>query len=740
MNPERICYGCFQEKEPGKFCPHCGFHEKEEQPYLALPLGTILNGRYMTGKVLGIGGFGITYLGYDLTLDIRVAIKEYMPSAFATRHSDRYQVTLTGKTDADYQNGMKRFLDEAKILAKLQNTPNIVTVQNYFQENNTAYFVMEYVEGVNLKTYLSSQGGRVSWERALELLVPVMKALTQVHAQNILHRDISPDNICITPGGESRLLDFGAARFAVGDGKSVSVILKHGYAPEEQYSSHGNQGPWTDVYAMGATLYRCITGVLPPDAVERMHGDTLKAPSKLGIAVPENVEKAVLKALSVRIEDRFKDMKSFLGALTESAQAGTVQFNPRRPSAGGGFRKGQTVVENEAPVQQETVVSRSNAAVLRSGFSARRKVRPVLAALLGGGLALAVLLFVFLSGDFSEGSPAGEEAVVDAGSSGQTDVSENGSAVPGDSQQSQSGEEQNTGSSEKQMVAWDLGDLNAVIQTPENYSVSESGWFFYDETQETVLLVDYRWAFEIPVYSLADVEEHAERVAAWGAEQMSCADYEILGTGGCTVGSRAGFQICMESESGASADENLLMTMVESDNGFGCYLMMAVYPADRPDKETEVLDIIASFQSGGPVNVPYSCYYDEKAGIQIIVNDSLAEGGVKTSGSELILYPSEAAAAAGVGNLNSDSAGMVETGSTEFLGFYTPQDALNAFSEQLQSSGAAAGEAYTVVRGGCEWLCQDYALESYSSAAPRPRSTDSAILHTACIIHPTAMR
>ena len=179
-----------------------------------------------------------------------------------------------------------------------------------------------------MKTYLSSQGGRVSWERALELLVPVMKALTQVHAQNILHRDISPDNICITPGGESRLLDFGAARFAVGDGKSVSVILKHGYAPEEQYSSHGNQGPWTDVYAMGATLYRCITGVLPPDAVERMHGDTLKAPSKLGIAVPENVEKAVLKALSVRIEDRFRDMDSFIAALTSPAQEMCIRDSP----------------------------------------------------------------------------------------------------------------------------------------------------------------------------------------------------------------------------------------------------------------------------------------------------------------------------------------------------------------------------------------------------------------------------
>lgn len=276
MNPKRICFGCFKEKEPGIICPYCGFDENKEKPFLALPLGSILNGRYMVGKVLGIGGFGITYLGYDLTLEIRVAIKEYMPSALATRYTDQYSVVLTGHVEADYKYGMERFLEEARILAKLQNTPNIVSVQNYFKENNTAYFVMEYIEGMSLKEYVASQGDKIPFEQAMTILQPVMEALEQVHALNLLHRDISPDNIYITANGESRLLDFGAARFAAGDGKSVSVILKHGYAPEEQYSSHGNQGPWTDVYAMGATLYRCITGILPPDSIERIHTDTLK--------------------------------------------------------------------------------------------------------------------------------------------------------------------------------------------------------------------------------------------------------------------------------------------------------------------------------------------------------------------------------------------------------------------------------------------------------------------------------
>ena len=322
MNLEHICYGCFQEKpDDSPVCPHCGFNVEEEQPFLALPMGALLNGRYMTGKVLGVGGFGITYLGYDLTLEIKVAVKEYMPSGLATRHSDKYSVALTGRGQEDYQNGMERFLEEARILAKLQNTPNIVSVQNYFKENNTAYFVMEYIDGMSLKAYVASQGGKIPYDQALTILMPVMQALTQVHALNLTHRDISPDNISITSKGESKLLDFGAARFSIGDEKSVSVILKHGYAPEEQYSSKGNQGPWTDVYAMGATLYRCVTGELPPDSIMRVHNDTLKKPSELGVPLPPQVEQAIMKALAVKAEDRFSTMEAFIEGITGKTPA-----------------------------------------------------------------------------------------------------------------------------------------------------------------------------------------------------------------------------------------------------------------------------------------------------------------------------------------------------------------------------------------------------------------------------------
>ncbi len=325
----RLCHGCFSEKST-PVCPYCGYNPAAPADYpLALPAGSVLNGKYMVGKVLGQGGFGITYLGFDLTLQIKVAIKEYMPSGQVGRTTDHNTVSVLSQKDAGgFEAGKEKFLDEARILAKLQNSPNIVKVQNYFHENNTAYFVMEYIEGTSLKDSVARQGGRISYQQAESLLLPIAEALGNVHAQNLLHRDISPDNIFVTQGGQSKLLDFGAARFAMGDQKSLSVILKHGFAPEEQYRSHGNQGPWTDVYALGATFYNAITGALPPDAIERLHNDTLLPPSALGVQLPPHAEAALYKALAVKAENRFHSMAEFIAALTGRSPVAAAAAQP----------------------------------------------------------------------------------------------------------------------------------------------------------------------------------------------------------------------------------------------------------------------------------------------------------------------------------------------------------------------------------------------------------------------------
>ena len=323
IDTNRVCYGCFNEHDGVGSCPHCGFNiATAKHPAIALPIGTILNGRYLTGRVLGVGGFGITYLALDMTLETSVAVKEYLPSGIAIRDKDHYTMTVTSEEEqSKYDYGANKFLEEARVLAKLRTVPNIVTVHDYFRENGTAYFVMEYIEGVDLLKYAKLKGGKLSFEETRDLLLPIIKSLGEVHDHQLLHRDIGPDNIIVTKHGTTHLLDFGAARLAIDSTKSTSIILKHGFAPEEQYRKHGNQGPWSDEYALAATMYLIITGVMPPDAIDRMHEDTLVPPKDLGIAIPDYANDALVKALAVHASGRFPDMESFAKAITGKGAA-----------------------------------------------------------------------------------------------------------------------------------------------------------------------------------------------------------------------------------------------------------------------------------------------------------------------------------------------------------------------------------------------------------------------------------
>ena len=307
------CMFTYEESDNGK-CPYCGYEEgtPAKEAYHIQP-GSLLHGRYIIGRSIGYGGFGVTYIAWDEKLERRVAIKEYMPSDYATRIPGNLTVTIyDGERHNEFMVGLQKFLEEAQRLSKFQDTPGIVKILDTFTENLTAYIVMEYLEGCTLKEYLKENGGKMPYDKALEVILPILAALTAVHQQGIIHRDISPDNIFLTKDGEVKLLDFGAARYASnGYSKSLSVILKPGYAPEEQYFSHGKQGPWSDVYAAAATLYRMITGVVPEEALERKEKDNLKAPSALGVKLPKNAEKAILNALNIKAENRTQTAAEF---------------------------------------------------------------------------------------------------------------------------------------------------------------------------------------------------------------------------------------------------------------------------------------------------------------------------------------------------------------------------------------------------------------------------------------------
>ena len=284
-----------------------------EENLHCLRKGTRLIGRYTIEGVLGQGGFGITYLGIDELHEKKVAIKEFFPQGIVTRnieYQDNVTVTFVGEKD-NYEKGKERFLKEARTMAKFSKDEGIVKALDFFEINNTAYIVMEYLEGITLKQYLR-ENQRIALEDLIELLVPLIESLDEIHSQGMIHRDISPDNIMVLPDGRIKLMDFGAARDYTEFGeKSLSIVLKPGYAPPEQYQTHGIQGPWTDIYALCATMYKCITGENPPDAIERVMDDSLKKISEFGIAIPPQEEAAIIKGMSVSAKDRYQDIKDF---------------------------------------------------------------------------------------------------------------------------------------------------------------------------------------------------------------------------------------------------------------------------------------------------------------------------------------------------------------------------------------------------------------------------------------------
>ena len=318
-------------------------------------------------------------------MEAKVAVKEYMPGEMAVRIGGLGVQPRSAARREDFAYGKERFQEEARILARFMGQPNIAGVTDYFDENGTSYFVMDYVEGISFKTYIANAGGKVSTEEALNVMIPVLRALTAVHGEGLIHRDVTPDNIYITKDGNVKLLDFGSARYSLGDkSKSLDVILKVGYAPKEQYIRRGRQGPYTDVYSCAACLYAAITGYLPPESLERLDHDTLVPPSEAGAEIPLYLERAILKGLAVQPEDRFQTAGEFLEAL-----------------------ESQKVVELTGSGREETLQKQQ----VRS--QEKRKKGRLAAAVCGiGALALAAVLFL---GTGQSGTPDSAPASEPAG-------------------------------------------------------------------------------------------------------------------------------------------------------------------------------------------------------------------------------------------------------------------------------------------------------------------------------------
>lgn len=411
MDVKKMCYSCFREmNDSGTVCQNCGYDPVNDEGKfpMALPHGTILAGKYITGRVLGQGGFGITYAAQDYKSKQLVAIKEYLPDTMASRGPNHIVTAYTGSAGENFNYGKDCFLEEAKTLAGFNGNENIVRIFSYFEEYGTAYFAMEYIEGESFQDYIKAQGGKILWEDAVRFLFPVMDALASVHSRGIIHRDVTPDNIYITKKGLVKLLDFGAARYSLGDrSRSLDVVLKHGFAPKEQYTRHGRQGPYTDVYTVGASFYVALTGKQPPDAIERMEEDNLIPPTSLGAVITAEVEDAILKALSLQPQDRFQTMSDFKASLsgtpsTSQPHTGSIKENAFDQTLKSGMKKAAADSVNDTALDNKKI-----------GIITR-----VIAGIIAGLLIVIVVLLVDY-GRQSDSLPKDSAATSGSGAGGQ---------------------------------------------------------------------------------------------------------------------------------------------------------------------------------------------------------------------------------------------------------------------------------------------------------------------------------
>lgn len=313
------CFACFREYDSEyHVCPHCGSVEisKPKEPIHLVP-GTVLANRYILGQSIGSGGFGIVYKAWDLKLETIVAVKEFFVSRLLTRAEGLKKLIISRKSQEEFEYRKERFLSEARTMAKFGSHRSIPNVFEFFEENNTAYIVMELLNGVPLNSYLNQSGGKIDTDFAIMIANEVGNALNSLHDQNIIHRDVAPDNIYICSGKEIKikLMDLGAAKLADNTDEVIDIILKPGYSPTEQYENSKNIGPWSDIYALGATLYVMVTGIKPDESTNRKIKDEVVPPQLINPLVSENLSNAIMKAMALEKHMRFKSVQEFLSAI-----------------------------------------------------------------------------------------------------------------------------------------------------------------------------------------------------------------------------------------------------------------------------------------------------------------------------------------------------------------------------------------------------------------------------------------
>lgn len=397
MSQFNNCTNCFMPLNGDGCCPNCGHNRSSERQYAGvLPAFTLLKDRYLLGRVLGKGGFGVTYIAKDIHSNQICAVKEYMPAEYSTRSTDTANIVPFAEEKARqvFSHGREKFVQEAKTLIKLISDPIVVDIWDYFNQNNTAYLVMEYLDGQDLRKMARANGGKIDPDFAKSVFVTIASSLMEIHKLNILHRDLSPENIIVTTNGRVKLIDFGAARnYVSNQRKGMSILLKPGYAPPEQYSAKGAQGPWSDVYALCATFYTLVSGKPLVDALFRYRGEQQPSLISLGCPVSKKTSDVIEKGMELDYKKRYKNFKELLDdidiAVSSEKGGGSKKFIGGSVTSGDRAGHGQAGRASSVLVDNNT--GAHNGAASQYCGTEVQSVKPLqaypfVAAVVGGGI------------------------------------------------------------------------------------------------------------------------------------------------------------------------------------------------------------------------------------------------------------------------------------------------------------------------------------------------------------------
>lgn len=479
----QICLNCLNNyQDDTKICPYCGFGNWHYTPDdFCLNMGILLKDRYKIGTKIGAGGFGITYRAVDMQNGKPVAIKEYFPNGMVTRKSDHrsVQISISGK-EQSFKKGIFNFLEEAKGLARFRGVKNIVQVYDFFEQNGTAYIVMEYLRGRSLSQLAAENNGRIDYNKTLDIMSDVIDALEVVHSAGMVHRDISPDNIFIRDDGVIKLIDFGAARESWGEqDKTLSIVLKPSYAPPEQFRKKSRQGPWTDIYALGATMYKVLTGNIPPESVSRFVEDDLLPPSVYVQNIPQAFDGIIMKMMALQMEDRYpnvsvlrNDLLAVKGNLAYNIQSQPGNQSYNRPSQPGNQVNNQI----SQPVYSQSQPKKKNIGLI------------LLICIVAAALIILVLLIIIL---MSEKSTADE---IDKNAENTVEITI----------------EDNAGTENTFDTYTDEGNINnETVPTIDKVSTEDSveassdssfvdyGYFIYEWNDTIIYISDYLFSYSV---------------------------------------------------------------------------------------------------------------------------------------------------------------------------------------------------------------------------------------------------